>query len=512
MPCHPSDPRCNGEGDKLLAVDLRESSQTPADYLTPTETAQKLRIAEKTLERWRSEKRGPAWLKVGRRILYPRTVVESWLAREASGPAKAAGQMNTTNTTAKPITACPYIKDPTRWHVDMSYTHPITGKEDRKRRVAPAGLSEAQAIEWGQGERLRIVTGLALGTVAAASATTDSADDGKESTSTHTKAKRAPTVAEVWPEFEAGHVARQKYSTIKGYRSAAKYIVGTLGDVRLDAIDGPKLEALKDAMLGTLDQATAKNYMSKAIKLIRWAMSKGKVPRAILPTVEWAKESREALEIYSQGELERMVAAAPDLYMRVLALLLADGCLRIGECAGLKWTDIADGAMSVTRNVIDGKLQDTPKGETGVVPLTPRLAAALADLRATGECDTWVLPRRSKGRRRLRSYDHSHEGTLATWVSELQAAAGLPAHGAHRVRHSRLTHLAERGVALRSLQHLARHASEKTTERYYLHVRKRQLAAVAVAEIAAMTETPAPAPVGNAGETVGSGARFLRVA
>jgi hypothetical protein len=50
------------------------------------------------------------------------------------------------------ITLRPYIKDKTRYHVDMQIEHPTTQTPLRKRIAAPAGLDERQAQRWGEKE------------------------------------------------------------------------------------------------------------------------------------------------------------------------------------------------------------------------------------------------------------------------------------------------------------------------------------------------------------------------
>ncbi|WP_422040163.1 helix-turn-helix transcriptional regulator [Roseibium sp.] len=41
--------------------------------------AERLDISERTLERWRVEGTGPAYLKAGRRVLYRQSDVDTWL-------------------------------------------------------------------------------------------------------------------------------------------------------------------------------------------------------------------------------------------------------------------------------------------------------------------------------------------------------------------------------------------------------------------------------------------------
>lgn len=141
------------------------------------------------------------------------------------------------------------------------------------------------------------------------------------------------------------------------------------------------------------------------------------------------------------------------------------------------------------------------------MPLTPRLRAALAELKAS---PTGRMTGRGSNRKGcpadpvwvLGDGMGKHPSTrgLQGRAFRLQRKAGLTAHGPHRNRHSRLTHLAERGTKPYALQALARHASLKTTMAYYIHTDKLKLAREAVAEIDAMT-TPPLRPLGNGVET-----------
>ena len=47
-------------------------------YLTQSESADFLRISERTLERWRVEGAGPQFRRFGRRVVYSKGDLESW--------------------------------------------------------------------------------------------------------------------------------------------------------------------------------------------------------------------------------------------------------------------------------------------------------------------------------------------------------------------------------------------------------------------------------------------------
>ncbi len=60
------------------------------DFLTATETAALLRRPEATLKFWRHVSSGPAYIKAGRRVLYRRSDVLSWLEAGRHEPSSAA--------------------------------------------------------------------------------------------------------------------------------------------------------------------------------------------------------------------------------------------------------------------------------------------------------------------------------------------------------------------------------------------------------------------------------------
>ena len=50
------------------------------DLLTQKRLSELIDVSERTLERWRVEGAGPAFVKAGRRVLYQSSDIEAWLA------------------------------------------------------------------------------------------------------------------------------------------------------------------------------------------------------------------------------------------------------------------------------------------------------------------------------------------------------------------------------------------------------------------------------------------------
>lgn len=53
----------------------------PSPYLTTKEAADLLRLHPGTLSNWRGSGRGPSYVSMGGRILYPHAALEAWLER-----------------------------------------------------------------------------------------------------------------------------------------------------------------------------------------------------------------------------------------------------------------------------------------------------------------------------------------------------------------------------------------------------------------------------------------------
>jgi excisionase family DNA binding protein len=58
------------------------------EVLTTNQLADYLSISERTLIRWRVQRVGPAWTKVGHHVRYRKTDVDAWLERKRCEPVR----------------------------------------------------------------------------------------------------------------------------------------------------------------------------------------------------------------------------------------------------------------------------------------------------------------------------------------------------------------------------------------------------------------------------------------
>lgn len=54
--------------------------------LTTNEAAEYLRVSARTMIRWRNERIGPPWTKIGHRVVYRRSDLEQWLSANRIHP------------------------------------------------------------------------------------------------------------------------------------------------------------------------------------------------------------------------------------------------------------------------------------------------------------------------------------------------------------------------------------------------------------------------------------------
>lgn len=65
----------------------------PTELLTSEETAERLRVAPSTLDYWRRHGRGPAFVRLAKRVMYRAEDVDVWLASQVVPPDDIGAQV-----------------------------------------------------------------------------------------------------------------------------------------------------------------------------------------------------------------------------------------------------------------------------------------------------------------------------------------------------------------------------------------------------------------------------------
>ena len=166
----------------------------------------------------------------------------------------------------------------------------------------------------------------------------------------------------------------------------------------------------------------------------------------------------------TEQQLQRVLAAADKtrfaMRNRCILLLTHWAGMRIGEVAALQWADVVD-AQGCARAELRLSAAQTKGNRARVVLINQRLQAELARYAAFTHSRAAHLPffatQRSAG---------FTANTLTHIVNALYQRAGIDGGSSHSGRRTFITNLAERGISVRVLQHLANHANIATTQRY----------------------------------------------
>jgi integrase len=192
------------------------------------------------------------------------------------------------------------------------------------------------------------------------------------------------------------------------------------------------------------------------------------------------REQRERVlrrdDFYDPSEIDSLVRHAPRVFEEAFWLCGAHAGLRLpGEALGLRWGAVDFNALVLRPydNWVRDQL-DTPKtSDCEAIPMTPRLTRALLKLKqrgyATGD-DDFVFVSELEPDRPVRDKPLRAAFKLAC------QEAGLKPIKMYNLRHSFGTSLAAKGVDVRTIQGLMRHARLNTTEQYMAYAPRPELA------------------------------------
>lgn len=181
-------------------------------------------------------------------------------------------------------------------------------------------------------------------------------------------------------------------------------------------------------------------------------------------------------DFYDPNEIDLLLENAPGTFEEAFWLCGAHAGLRLsGEALGVRWGAVDFNALVLRPydNWVLDQLDTTKTPDCETIPMTPRLARALARLKrrsyATGDGDfvfvSELQPDRPVSAKPLRKA-----------FKRAREAAGLKPIKMYNLRHSFGTSLAARGVDVRTIQALMRHARLTTTEQYMAYAPRPELA------------------------------------
>jgi integrase len=210
----------------------------------------------------------------------------------------------------------------------------------------------------------------------------------------------------------------------------------------------------------TVSTKTVNNALTVLSKMLSVAEEQGVIDQA--RRVRRFKVEKPPFDFLTFDEAERLVAAAEPEW-RAAILLGTKAGLRLGEIRALQWSDVdfIRGRVVVRRNFYKDHLNETPKGgRSRTVDIPSSLVEALKAIRHLKA--PWVFC--------TVEGEPLSQGLMKGPLRRAVRAAGIPREsgsiGWHDLRHTYGSHLAMRGVPLRTIQELLGHASIEQTMRY----------------------------------------------
>lgn len=297
---------------------------------------------------------------------------------------------------------------------------------------------------------------------------------------------KAITFADFLPRYLTYSKNNNKFSTYESKLVTLKnHLEPFFGSLALEAIGPAEVEAFKEAMqdkqsgahrmkegasrsavlrrYGTakqLSKKTINNALAVLSKLLTLAEEYKVLAHA--PSMKFFKVGKPEFDFLTFEEHDRLIAAAEPEWRAALLLATKAG-LRSGELRALQWgdVDLVRGLLIVRRNFWKGHLNETPKGgRSRTVDLPGSLVHELKAVRHLKA--KWVVAGdggKPYSQKRL-------DRPLAYALKRAGIAREEGRIGWHDLRHTYGSHLAMRGVPLKTIQELMGHASIEQTMRY----------------------------------------------
>lgn len=318
------------------------------------------------------------------------------------------------------------------WQMDFAVR--LGGKNVRVKKACKGARNQREALAMERAERDRLVNRGAMG--------------------------EAPTFAAFRVEFLENYArANNKPSEYQTKRDVlAKHLGPAFDSMLLDEIQDEQVEAYKSAkLLASLKAKTINNHLAVLSKLLVTARRWKRI--ASVPEIQRLKVPEAEFDFFTFDEARELAKHAGGYPCGDMIRFALNTGLRQGELIGLRVMDVLDGKILVRQSIVRG-VKGTPKShKPREVSLNAVAARQLTTGLASGFGGVALV---------FHGDDHMElsKGDCKWPLWMACKRAGLRRVGWHVLRHTFASHLAMRGVPIKSIQELLGHSDIRQTMRY----------------------------------------------
>lgn len=290
------------------------------------------------------------------------------------------------------------------------------------------------------------------------------------------------TVQQLYDEYmKAKRYEIRETTWDKTRRNLERYVLPTMKTVRIDKLNARVLQQWKsDIEEQELAIKTRKNIFSEFRALLNYAVRMEYLPRNPLTVVGNFKDAysvKKEMDYYTAEEFQQFISAArtttlDDWHFYVFFCIAFYMGMRKGEIYALKWSDIRDGRMYVSRSIsqkVKGADRETPpKNKSSIrdIQIPKPLIKILTNHKE--RCST--IEGFNDDMRICRCTSCLRDASVDRRNREYAAAAELKRIRIHDFRHSHASLLANAGINIQEISRRLGHANIEETWNTYSHL------------------------------------------
>lgn len=302
------------------------------------------------------------------------------------------------------------------------------------------------------------------------------------------------TVQDLYNEYvEAAKHEVRETTLEKTKKDLSKYVLSELGNVRLDKLTVPVLQAWKQSISDrNLAIKTRQNRYSDFRTLLNFAVKMEYLPSNPLLKVGNFKaplQAKKEMQYYTAEEFKKFIATAKEIavesenqgyinkwhYYVFFNIAFYTG-MRKGEINALQWTDIKDGHISVTKS-----LAQKLKGSDRITP--PKNKSSIRTIQLPKQLIA-ILNEHKERCKSMDGFKESHyicggarairDSSLTSLNQKIADLAGVKHIRIHDFRHSHASLLANEGINIQEIARRLGHAKISMTWETYSHLYPRE--------------------------------------